>query len=414
MGIGRFFIGPVFCLLLMAQAAKAELALHGFLQGNYSLNTATANPDGRDAKLVEERAQLKLEADKDPFRLFLKTDLAWDHLDDEEDLELREGYLDYTGSAWDLRLGRQVVTWGLGDLIFINDVFPKDYEAFFAGRPLEYLKKGVDAVKAGLYPGPVSLEVVAIPRFTPNHYPDPGRFWLFDPLPTVSNRQEQEPGSSLAHTELALRAYREVAGFDGALYFYRGYFRQPAMQLDNPGAPTRITLFYPELSVYGASLSGSVLSGVLSLEAGYYDSRQDRDGDDPMITNSHTRLLLGYQRQPWEDFTVGVQYYGEWMEDYGNYAATLPPGLTREKRWRDLLSLRLTRLLIHQTLKLSCFAFYGPAEKDYLINPEIRYSFSDQTWAALGANLFGGEEPSSRFGQLDRNDNLYLQTRYEF
>ena len=51
-----------------------------------------------------------------------------------------------------MRAGRQIITWGLGDLIFINDVFPKDYEAFFSGRPMEYMKKGVDGVKIGYYP----------------------------------------------------------------------------------------------------------------------------------------------------------------------------------------------------------------------------------------------------------------------
>jgi len=406
-------MGPIFGLLLLAQSAGAEVTVHGFLQGNYNLNTATANPDGRDAKLAEERLQLKVEADKNAFRLLLKSDLAWDHLDDEEVLELREGYADYSASAWDLRVGRQMVTWGLGDLVFINDVFPKDYEAFFAGRPFEYLKKGVDGLKVGLYPGSTSFELLAIPRFTPNHYPDRRRFWLFDPLPSVSNRVEEEPDTSIGQPELALRAYRTLGNFDGALYFYRGFSRQPAMQPDNPMAPTKITLFYPELSVYGGSLQGSILSGVLSLEGGYYDAREDRDGGNPMLPNSQTRWLLGYQRQPWEDFTVGVQYYGERMADYGNYVANLPPVLPREKRWHDLLSLRLTQLLVHQTLRFSLFAFYSPSADDYLLNPEAKYNFSDQIFGVLGANIFGGGEPWGQFGQLDRNDNLYLQMRYE-
>jgi len=397
-------------LLFFAQPARAGVTVHGFLQGNYDFNTATANPDDHDAKLAEERAQVKLEADQGPARLFVKTDIAWDHLDDEEDLELREGYADYVASAWDIRAGRQVITWGLGDLVFINDVFPKDYEAFFAGRPLEYLKIGVDAIKAGLYPSFASFEVIAIPLFTPNHFPDAEKFWLFDPMPAVANRETREPDTSLDNTELAVRGYREVVGFDASLYWYRGFSRQPAMQPDNP----KITLFYPKLSVYGASIQGNAIGGVLSLEAGYYDSREDRQGDNPMIPNSQIRGLIGYQRQPWEDFTVGLQYYAEWMQDYGNYSATLPAGFPKEKRLHDLVSLRLTQFLAHQTIKLSLFTFYSPSAGDYLINPEVKYNITDQVWAALGANIFGGGEPSSQFGQLDKNDNAYLQVRYEF
>ncbi|OGR06708.1 MAG: hypothetical protein A2520_05930 [Deltaproteobacteria bacterium RIFOXYD12_FULL_53_23] len=401
-------------LLLSAENSKAELSLHGFIQGNYGLNTASANPEGKDSKLAEERAQLKLEADQGPWRLFVKTDLAWDHLDDQEKLELREGTLDYAAASWDLKLGRQMLTWGLGDLVFINDVFPKDYEAFFAGRPLEYLKKGVDGVKIGLYPGFASFEVVAIPQFTANHFPEARRFWLYDPLPGVTNRQTVTPDSSLDHTEVAVRAYRDLAGFDLSLYGYRGFYRQPAMQLDNPAAPTQLTLWYPRLAVYGASLQGSALDGVVSLEGGYYDSRDDQGGSNPLIPNSQARFLLGYQRQFWEDFTVGLQYYGERMLDYGTYTATLPPGLPVEKRLHDLVSVRLTQLLRHQTVKLSLFAFRGLSSGDYLVNPEIKYNLSDQVWVALGANIFGGGEPWSQFGQLDRNDSIYLQTRYEF
>jgi len=401
-------------LLLWAEAGETAFTLHGFIQGNYALDTAASNPDGRDSKLAEERGQLKLEADQGPLRLFVKTDLAWDHLDDKEALELREGTVDYTASNWDCKLGRQMVTWGLGDLVFINDVFPKDYEAFFAGRPLEYLKKGVDGVKFGLYPGFASFEVIAIPLFTANHFPDSKRFWLYDPLPMVTNRQTDEPGSSLDNTEVAVRAYRDIAGFDVSLYGYRGFYRQPAMQLDSPTTPTRLTLWYPELAVFGASMQGSALGGVVSLETGYYDSRDDQTGDDPMIPNSQARFLVGYQRQFWEDFTVGLQYYGERMLNYGEYTSTLPPGMPAEDRLHDMVSVRLTQLLRHQTVKLSLFTFWGLSSADYLVNPEIKYNFTDQVWAALGANLFGGGEPWTQFGQLDRNDSIYLQTRYEF
>ncbi|MBI5556753.1 MAG: hypothetical protein HY885_03885 [Deltaproteobacteria bacterium] len=401
-------------LLLNVEVCEAEFDLHGFVQGNYGLDTASSNPDGRDSKLAEERIQLKLEGNQGPLRFFVKTDLAWDHVDDQEDPELREGTIDYTAAAWDCRIGRQMVTWGLGDLVFINDVFPKDYEAFFSGQPLEYMKKGVDGVKAGLYPGFASLELIAIPLFTPNHFPDAKRFWLYDPMPGVSNRQTVEPGASLDNTEVAGRVYRDIAGFDASLYGYRGFFRQPAMQPDPAAAPTRLTLWYPALAVYGASLQGSALHGVISLEAGYYDSRDDREGDDPMIPNSQARFLVGYQRQFWEDFTVGLQYYGERMLDHGNYTATLPPGLPAEDRLHDLISVRLTQLLRHQTVKLSLFTFRGLASGDYLVNPEVKYNFTDQVWGALGANIFGGGETWSQFGQLDRNDNIYLQVRYEF
>lgn len=414
LSIFLFCLCSVLYLLPPSTARAADVSLHGFAQGDYARNAATGNPDGRDNKLSEERVQVKLEATQGPVRLYIKTDAFYDNMDQHSILELREGYADYSSEKWDARIGRQVVTWGVGDLLFINDVFPKDYEAFFSGRPLEYLKKGVDGAKVGVYPGFVSLEFIAIPYFEPNNYPDPKRFWMYDPLSGITIRETQDPYKDLRKAEAALRMYRDVAGFDTALYYYRGYSRQPSVMPDNTAVPTRLTLFYPELSVYGASVQGRVLDGVLSFETGYYDSRRDRGGTDPMIPNSQARYLAGYQAQLWEDFTAGVQYYGEYMTDYSSYGNNLPSGFPKEKRLHQLASIRLTQFLMHQTLRLSFFAFYGLSDGDYLINPEIKYNVSDSIWLAIGGNFFGNGKLWTQFGQFAKDDNAYLQARYEF
>ena len=403
----------VACILASSSVWASDISLHGFLEGNYSVNTTSVNPDGGNFKWAEERVQLRLDASREPFRLFVRTDVFYDHVAERGSLELREGYLDYRAGNWDLRAGRQVITWGVGDLLFLNDTYPKDFEAFFSGRPLEYLKRGVDAVKVGVYPGFASFEVVIMPFFNADKLPDPERFHMFDPFPDVM-RQKEKPGTALKNTQVALRVYRDIAGFDTSVYYYRGFFRQPSMMPDNPLMPAGLSLFFPELSVYGASAQGRALEGVLSLEAAYDDSRQDRTGSDPLVPNSRTKLLAGYQRQLWEDFTVGVQYYGEYMHRYSEYQKNLPEGFPKERRFHELVAVRLTQFLRHQTLRLSFFSFWSPSGGDYLLNPEVRYSFTDHIWAAVGAVIFGGNESRLQFGQFNKNDNVYVQMRYEF
>ncbi|MBI3374431.1 MAG: hypothetical protein HY017_22120 [Betaproteobacteria bacterium] len=400
-----------FCFIAMLAplAARAELALSGFVQQNTAFNTVAANPDGRRYKWMEERAQIKLDATGGAWRALAKGDLAYDHLGRGNESELREGYVDYAAGNWDMRVGRQVITWGLGDLVFVNDVFPKDHEALFAGRPMEYLKRGVDALKLGAYPAFGSFELVVSPGFRESRIPDAQRFRLYDPMPALTNRETLKPNQG----DVGLRAYRDVAGYDAALYLYRGFQRTPSMRPDSRTAPTKITFFYPELSVYGASLSGRAGEGVVSLEAAYYDSRQDRAGSDFAVPNSQTRLLAGYQIQPVEDFSLGFQYYAELMHDYAAYLAAQPAGFPIDKRWNHTLTLRATQMLMHQTLRLSLYASYNTSNGDHFINPELRYSFTDRVWGAIGANFFG-DKPWGQFGQLSRDDNMYLQVRYEF
>lgn len=186
------------------------------------------------------------------------------------------------------------------------------------------------------------------------------------------------------------------------------------MKPDQIPSPTRVIIFYPALSVYGLSAQGSALDGVVSFETGYYLSRDDEDGDDPTIPNSQIRLLVGYQRQIWEDFTLGVQYYGEIMEDHSTYVNSLPAGFPAQEEYRDIVTLRLEYLLRHQTLRLSLFTFYSPVDNDYLIRPKVSYKFSDNFSSTLGANIFGGEKETTFLGQLDKNDNIYLSVRLDF
>lgn len=396
-------------LLLAPALARADVAFSGFLQQNTAVNARASNPDGQHYKWMEELAQLKLDASGGAWRLRATGDLAWDNLWHQNRSDVRELYVDYAAGNWDTRIGRQIITWGLGDLIFVNDVFPKDFEALVAGRPLGYLKLGVDAIKLGFYPEFANFELVLAPTFREGGIPDPRRFHLYDPMPAVTNRGTDKPGQG----DAALRIYRDIAGWDAALYLYRGFQRTPSMWPDSMTAPTRITYFYPRLSVYGASASGRVGDGVLNLEAAWYDSRQDRSGSSFAVPNSQTRLLVGYQIQPAEDLSLNIQYYVEYMHDYASYLAALPAGFPVDTRWSHTVTTRLTQFFLHQTLWFSVYALYGGSNGDRFVNPELRYSFTDRIWGAVGVNYFDGK-PWGQFGQFTPDDNVYLQMRYEF
>ncbi len=244
--------------------------------------------------------------------------------------------------------------------------------------------------------------------------PTPERFLFFDPFADTPSREKVEPATTLENTQLALRLYRRIKDFDVSAFAYRGFWLTPSMKPDDLSSPTRVITFYPELSVYGLSAQGSALSGVLSFETGYYQSREDEGGKDPFIPNSQIRFLIGYQRQIWKDFTLGAQYYGEIMKDYSAYLNSLPPGFPALKEYRDIVTLRLEQFLKNQTLRLSLFTFYSPADNDYLIKPQVTYNFTDKLSTTLGANIIGGEKDTMFFGQFDKNDNIYMWIRYDF
>lgn len=411
------FLLPALCL--PAAAETGALDWHGSVLASYTSRLGAARhgkPPSGDLLLGEERLQLQLSgtAPGGGAGYFAKTDFLRDEANADSAVDVREVYLSYARGSLDLRAGRQVHTWGVGDLLFINDLFPKNYAALFSGRPMEYLKTGAGSLKASVYSEKASLDIIATPVFEPDQFPASQNFFLFDPFSQVTNRVEAKPRHDLGNAELAARLSRPVLGFDAALYAYRGFFRSPSMEPDSLTAPTRLTIIYPRLAVYGASLQGNAAGGVLSLEAGFYDSRQDRAGTDPLIPNSQTRFLAGYQRSPWTDFTAGLQYYGEYMHRYGRYEAALPAGFPKQDQLRQLLTLRLTQFLKYQSWKLSLFSFWSPTDNDFYLIPEAAWRVTDELTATAGANVFGGASETTFLGQLDKNDNLYFSMRYEF
>jgi hypothetical protein len=412
---------PLVAVLLVAprDAAADEVPLNGFLQGasSYRLTRPDRCPPTQRAAceetflLGEGRLRLELTPRGERWALTAKGELIADGVDRDVTGEFREGYLDLAFPAVDLRAGRQIVTWGVGDLIFITDVFPKDWVAFLSGLPLEYLKKGVDALSATFHAWETSLQWIVIPRLEPDTVPEAGgRLRFFDPAAGIESRRTDEPPVTVGNAQVGVRLFGNVSGWDLSVVAYRGFFLSPAADVE---PEPRLRFFFPRLNVYGASVQGVALGGVVSLEGGYYDSRADRSGRDPSIENSSLRFLMGYQREVVPDLTLSGQYSLEVMQNHAEFLETRAPGVRRRPLARHVLTLRLTRLFWHQTLRLGLFALASPNEGDFYVNPEVRYQATDALSVTVGTNLFGGPGRTA-FGQFAENSSAYVVLRYAF
>ena len=422
--MGNVFLRfSVLHVLLWASAAMAQdqqknslVRIHGFLLGDLTVRTNDKRPAMSEAgkwMLREGRLRLDVSGASDSGKAYFqgKGDALYDSIGKKLRGDLREGYAGYSAGKLDVRGGRQIITWGVGDLLFINDVFPKDWESFFSGRPMEYLKLGIDGLDVRYSGTQLGVEFVAIPSFTPDKLPSAATFVLFNPFSSVPHQNEEKPAD---HAEIALRVHRKLREADVSLYAYRGHWRTPGIRPDNFVSPSSVTRFYPKLAVFGASAQKASLGGVISLEAGYYDSRQDRRGNDPTVPNSQWRVLTAYQRELSPDFTVAVQTYGEFMSKYAAYRNTHMHGSPAEDHVRGVASVRVTRFFGYQTWKLSLFAGYGITASDYLLQPEVSRKVSDRFSISIGGNALGGGNETAFFGQFKDNDNFFVRARYDF
>ncbi len=414
---------------LVEEGFEAGSDKEGFadLSGFWEVRLGTRTQDDRfedDRSITETRLQFDLEHTLGLFNLHLVSDLVYDDLADTHEIkletgqgwiDLREANLSFTPTSFmDVKIGRQILTWGTGDLLFINDLFPKDWQAFFIGRDVEYLKAPSDAFKLAFFSGVMNLDLVYTPRFDTDRFINGSRISYFSPLAGGIAGQNSvidavNPDNTFTDDELAIRLYRNFGAIETAFYAYNGFWKSPG-GFD----PLTGKAVFPDLRVYGASLRSPVGKGIANLEIGYYDSRMDRNGTNPFINNSEFRLLIGYEREIAKELTMGLQYYLERISDYSAYEASLPSGFPTRDHNRHLFTLRLTKLTHNQNVIWSVFAYASPSDKDFYLRPHVTYKIDDHWTMEAGGNIFGGEREYTFFGQFQENTNLYAAIRYSF
>jgi hypothetical protein len=417
--IGQIVLISLISLVPTAYALDTQL--HGFVDGRAGVRTQD-DPYQDDRSLTELRLQLDSLTYFDAAELQIRADFLYDDLADDiekVDLDNGDGFFDlrefnllFTPIDWaDMKIGRQILTWGTGDLLFINDLFPKDWNSFLLGRDEEYLKAPSDSIYASFFPAIGSIDVAYMPRFDADRYIDGRRLSYWNPaLQSLAGQNAvidaQRRDEWFRDDELSARFYRPFLSWEASLYMYHGFWKSP-VGANADGA------YFPRLNAYGTSAKGALGSGLANIELGYYDSRED-SSPTQSVPNDEFRFLTGYEREVAKNLTAGVQYYLEWMMEYDSYYETFPYPDTARDEFRHVLTLRLTQMLMNQDLMLSLFTFYSPSDNDAYLRPIVTYTINDHWKVTANGNFFIGEDDHTFFGQLKNNSNVNLGIRYSF
>ncbi len=369
----------------------------------------------KDLSIGEGRMQLELSRDFDAFLLKFKGDLIGDAVTEEVNGDIRDLSVLFSPTGnMDVKMGRMVSTWGTGDLLFINDLFPKDWQSFFIGRNDEYLKRASNIIKTSLFMGGYALDMVYTPLFQGSKYVRGERLSYYNPY--IGQRvgrnmiaEDSIPNRYFSDAEINGRLSRRFGGVEAALYGYSGFWQEPEGSDMSSG---RVT--YPRLNVWGASARSPMFGGIGNIEVGYYDSTQDDNGNDPSVRPSEYRVLAGFEREVARELTGGFQYYLEKIDQYDNYRQALPATFHPRDEYRHMLTARLTQLMIEQNLTLSLFVYYSPSDNDGYIRPKFSYKLNDNWLLDGGFNLFWGEHDYTFWGRFQDNSNAYVGLRYSF
>ena len=133
------------------QEPSPWLGITGFAQlaighwGDQKVKPAISN------SINELRLALETGYEGKTFNATLKSDLLYDASLSKFTTVIRQATFSADFNNANVKIGRQILTWGTGDFVFINDLFRKDWQSFFNGRDDRYLKASADSIKLNYF-----------------------------------------------------------------------------------------------------------------------------------------------------------------------------------------------------------------------------------------------------------------------
>ena len=195
-----------------------SLPFTGFLELGLGTRLQSDPAVDKDATLEELRWRAETDWENDALSLVFKGDVLLDGVEETASLDIRDASIAFSpGAAVDMKIGRQVLTWGTGDLVFLNDLFPKDWVSLFAGRDDEYLKSPSNSLRFLQYNKVMNIDFVWTPVFTPDEFIRGDRFSWFSPIDGEIIADEppvdyEDPSRTFENGEFALRLFRSYQG----------------------------------------------------------------------------------------------------------------------------------------------------------------------------------------------------------
>ncbi|MDX1618729.1 MAG: DUF1302 family protein [Balneolaceae bacterium] len=356
---------------------------------------------------------------------------------------LREAYLDLYFENSDLRLGRQIITWGRADGSFITDILtPIDLSEFLT-QDFSDLKMGVTALSYTRYFGSDYLQLVVNPFFRPNDVPEPNDRWfprIFFNSGIPIAFQEYDLSFDLNDIQLAGRfAYRSDIDVELDLGILYWHFPNPSYAkalVPAPGGATALQLAETFTRSFILTYSGLVKldDGLfLKSEAAFYSDRsfdylsdglRSIDFENPTPTEQ-AQLAAAFQQnsdgflmeRPWLTGMAGIEFSWEQWTISGQVIDELifnhDDRILQERHfWYSTLLLQ--RSFARDKFSFRGFGRYNLSGNDFWINPELTYQRIDNFEAVAGTQLFGGDSPGRFYGHTSfdsysRNSFVYLQ-----
>lgn len=303
-------------------------------------------------------------------------------LKDRSGFQLREAYAYYSDDHWDVRAGRQIITWGVADALRLTDIIsPMDYTEFLA-QDYDDIRIPVGALRLRYSREKWCFEAVAIPVSSFFELPtDDKNPWSVGPLPIGD-----EPNRCLSNMEYGGRLSFFLSGIDFSFSALHTWNKMPVF-CDGIGQYRRMTML-------GADVSVPVGKFVVRGEVAEYLDEAQTFG-----RAASTNALLGIDWYAGNDWSISAQYSHKYIASGNN-------------RNSGLATLRISKELLHNTLALQSFAYVDVTNGGVYNRLSADYAINDQLHATIGYDYFHADR--GMFTIYKKNSELFFKLKYSF
>lgn len=386
-----------------------RIQVKGFLDTYHAARTE----DKADWMASRTRARGEVKLEKGAASLFVSMNATYNAiLKDRTGMELREAYLAYAKGNLDLRVGRQIVVWGVADALRLTDcVSPCDYTEFLA-QDYDDIRMPVNALRTRYTWRSVTFEAICNPVadffILPTDRHNPWALTLPSaPLPYTIDLESCKPEKRLRNMEYGGRITTNLSGIDFSLSVLRTWNKMPALSLtvsDN-GKSLLVKGEYRRMTMLGADCSLPVGQFVLRGEAAcYFDEAQSRGVGKDVVCRNTYNILAGVDWYPGNDWNFSAQYCHK-------YTAGNLDGLS-VYRHAALATARISKELMRNSLKLSTFAYVDVSNGGVFNRFSASYALNDQIELTAGYDFFHADK--GKFAMYKQNSEVWLKAKYSF
>ncbi len=339
---------------------------------------------------------------------------------------LDEAYIDIYMNTMDIRIGKQIITWGEADGINpTNNLNPIDYSDII---DTDDERIGVYSILSKYYIDDITIHGVFIPVFQSSIIPATNSRWFVDfpqqailptdeIVPALFELQDfDEPEKDIRSAQFAFKVSTTFKGWDFSVSYFNGFDDLPSLYqefiLGQDGVTNvLITPKIKKLQVFGADFSTIIGNYGLRGEVGYFRT-EDHKGTNPFIDDSFYQYVVGLDRTfgsviGENNLFIILQWVHQIIESGEDVPNTNLNNIFQES------FVGRAEYEINNSAKFIIEATHDIKVDNTYVQTELQYDLSSGLNLSLIGDFFNGKRKTF-FGNYEDNNRIQARLKYSF